>query len=40
MTQFPMFIRVASLAVGQSYDWPNARDVNLKDMGETDVYIF
>ena len=26
--------RVTSLALGQSYDWPSASEVNLKDMGK------
>ena len=34
----PIFFRVASLALGQSYDCPSASEATLKDMGKTDLY--
>ena len=34
----PIFISAASLALGQSYDCPNASEVTLKNMGEMDHY--
>ena len=33
---FAISFRVASLALGQSYDYPSAREVTLKDMGNSD----
>ena len=35
MAHLPMFFRVTSLALGQSYDCPSASDVTLKDMGKS-----
>ena len=32
----PISFKVASLALGQSYDCPSAREVTLKDMGKID----
>ena len=34
---YPIFFRVASLAPGQSYDCPGAREVTLKDMDKIDL---
>ena len=34
----PISLRVASLALGQSYDCHSASEVTLKDMGEIDHY--
>ena len=34
----PIFFKVASLALGQSYDWPRASEITLKDMGEIVCY--
>ena len=36
---FPISFRIASLALGQSYDCPSAREVTLKDMGKIGWYI-
>ena len=33
---FPISFRVTSLALGQSYDCPNASEVTLKDMDDMD----
>ena len=34
----PIFFRVASLALGQSYDCPSASEATLKKMGQTSLY--
>ena len=34
----PIFLRVASLALGQLYDFPNASEVTQKDMSKIDQY--
>ena len=38
LIHLPIFFRVTSLALGQSYDFPSASDVTLKDMGKTNLY--
>ena len=35
----PKFFRVASLALGQSYDCPSAREATLKNMGKYSTQI-
>ena len=34
----PIFFKVASLALGQSYDCPSASEATLKDMGKINWY--
>ena len=34
----PISFRITSLALGQSYDCPNASEVILKDMGKIDLH--
>ena len=39
LAHLPIFFRVASLALGQSYDCPSAGEVILKNMGIIGCYI-
>ena len=39
MIYLPISFRVASLALGQSYDCPSASEATLKDMGTIDHYL-
>ena len=35
----PIFFRVSSLALGQSYDWPSVCEVTLNVMGKIHLYL-
>ena len=37
---YPMFSMVTSLALGQSYDYPSASEVNMEDMGKQITWIY
>ena len=39
MIYLPIFFRVTSLALGQSWDCPSASEVTLKDMGKINLYL-
>ena len=39
VVHLPIFFRVSSLALGQSYDCPSASEVTLKNMGKTGQHL-